>query len=291
MKKKIVLFLWGSLLFLLPLGCQTTLPPITAEFSVLTYNVHGLPAFITGDDTLGRMKLISPLLNGYDIAGVQENFAHSPELSAGITLPTIAHASQDPKDRAYASGLSIFSKFPLLDSADAAWEVCNGLVDSANDCLAYKGFQFVRLQIGVGLTLDVYNLHMDAGSSAGDQEARDKQIDQLTQAVKQRTTQGPYLVIGDFNMKIKTPRETGNTDEAYLKKLTDGLQLTDACEAVKCPEDHHIDRVFFHASGAWRIDALSWAREPQFVDAEGKDLSDHPAIKVMLRLTYTPPPQ
>src|SRR5690242_3764245 len=43
-------------------------------FKLLTYNVAGLPEGISGSHPLVDLPLISPLLNGYDMVAVQENF-------------------------------------------------------------------------------------------------------------------------------------------------------------------------------------------------------------------------
>ena len=44
------------------------------QFTVLSYNVHGLPSIITGDDTPGRMTQIAPRLSDWDILGLQEDW-------------------------------------------------------------------------------------------------------------------------------------------------------------------------------------------------------------------------
>ena len=47
--------------------------------------------------------------------------------------------------------------------AAEAWEVCNGQFEAGTDCLAYKGWLMVRLELSPGgPTLDLYDLHLDA---------------------------------------------------------------------------------------------------------------------------------
>ena len=41
---------------------------------MLTYNIHGLPPEVTGDDTTGRIEQITPLLSDYDVVGLQEDW-------------------------------------------------------------------------------------------------------------------------------------------------------------------------------------------------------------------------
>ena len=50
-------------------------------FSVLTYNVAGLPAGISSSEPDINTPLISPLLNDYDIALVQEDFVYHRDLA------------------------------------------------------------------------------------------------------------------------------------------------------------------------------------------------------------------
>jgi hypothetical protein len=47
---------------------------------------------------------------------------------------------------------------------------------------------------------------------------------------------------------------------------------------VGCPEPERIDRLFFRASDAVLLEALSWTRESAFIDEQGVDLSDHDAL-------------
>jgi len=48
--------------------------PTEGALRALTYNVHGLPPELTGDDTAARMAQIAPLLDGFDVVGLQEDF-------------------------------------------------------------------------------------------------------------------------------------------------------------------------------------------------------------------------
>ena len=72
----VVLLIWASLACSLT-ACPVGDPPVQpaeGELSFLTYNVHGLPPQITGDDTAARMVEIGPLLRPFDVVGLQEDF-------------------------------------------------------------------------------------------------------------------------------------------------------------------------------------------------------------------------
>ena len=48
--------------------------PSNGTLTVLTYNIHGLPPEITNDDTAGRIQQIAPLLEEYELVGIQEDW-------------------------------------------------------------------------------------------------------------------------------------------------------------------------------------------------------------------------
>ena len=113
------------------------------KFELLTYNVAGLPEGISRSRPLANLPRIGELLNRYDIALVQEDFAYPLELRRGIRLP---HASA-PFVRTgldFGDGLSQFSRFPLTALRREAWSSCNGVVDAFFDCLTPKGFAMAR---------------------------------------------------------------------------------------------------------------------------------------------------
>ena len=49
-------------------------PSTAGTFTALTYNVHGLPPEITGDDTTARIEAIASLFGEFDVVGIQEDF-------------------------------------------------------------------------------------------------------------------------------------------------------------------------------------------------------------------------
>ena len=69
--------------------------PGAVELRIVTYNTHGLPAWIAGDDPERRFPLIGRLLDAYDLAVVQEDFYHHELLLGAITLPLDTEALPD----------------------------------------------------------------------------------------------------------------------------------------------------------------------------------------------------
>lgn len=268
-------------------ACESEGPqPAAGELDLLTYNVHGLPPQITGDDTAARMHDIGPLLRDFDVVGLQEDFDD-------LNHATLADASGHPtqrrfadlftEDRVYGSGLALFSSSAEIDFLHEHYEDCNGYFDASSDCLASKGFQALRLELAPGASVDVYNSHLEAGGGEDDNAARRAQVSQLIEAMNGWSAARAVVFLGDTNLHASDPE-----DLPELERWVTEVGLVDACEATGCPEDDHIDRIFFRPGGGVDWFAESWTNEPGFFGAEGVPLSDHPALSAVLSWTYTP---
>ena len=265
------------------------------EFTLLTYNVKGLlPLYSTGgrDDQKENNRLISPLLNNYRLALVQEDFFYHDELSSETT-----HAYQSEPSGPFCinfffaklcifpgDGLARFSDFPFDEQIREEWEDCNGgLLDPAagTDCLGSKGFTLSETELAPGVWVDIYNLHMDAGSTDGDFVARANQVEQLLAVINDFSAGQAVIVAGDTNLWLsRFPQDDRlPTNADIFKRLLEGAGLTDACAAVNCGREQ-IDRVLYRSGPDLQIDAIDWTIDGGFVDADGEPLSDHPAIAV-----------
>ncbi|MCB9766002.1 MAG: hypothetical protein H6739_39875 [Alphaproteobacteria bacterium] len=269
---------------LLLLACSTppedTGPPPATEgqLTALTYNVHGLPPGVTGDDTPGRMTQIAPRLPAYPLIGLQEDF--DPEnhalLVAQAEHQTQAWFDEVLDDRVYPSGLAVLVDQPLVELLEVHYDACNGLLDGASDCFASKGFQVLRLQLGAG-QVDVYNTHMEAGSGEADDAARATQVDQLVATLNGFSADRAVIFLGDSNLHDDDP-----DDLPLVEQLKEEGGLTDACDAVGCPEPGRIDRVMIRSAGGVHLEVLAWRVDEAFVDAQGVGLSDHDAVSATL---------
>jgi len=248
----------------------------SGELDVLTYNVHGLPGAITGDDTTGRMGQISGRITTHDIVGLQEDFdadnhatlVESSEHSTGLWF------NDKLDDRFYGSGLGLLAEAPLVEYIHEHFTTCNGTVDSASDCLASKGFQVARVGVG-GTTLDIYNTHLEAGGGSADNEARAAQVGALIDALQGWSANHAVIFTGDFNL-----RETDPEDLPLIEQLLGEANLERACWAVSCDTPNHIDKILFRSSQSLSLTATRWSNvEADFRDASGIPLSDHPAIE------------
>jgi len=258
-------------------GSTGTIEPQSGVLSVLAYNVAGLPEGISQSNPEVNMPLISPLLNTYELALVQEDFYYHEELIAEAEHPYQSERSGDGVND-LGDGLNRFSESEFGPHKRTKWEACFGQLSNGSDCLAPKGFAVAEHEIAPGVFIDVYNLHMDAGRDPGDIEARAEQVDQLVAVIADRSAGKAVIVGGDTNMK--------GEDEEHLQRLLDEAGLTDVCRALDCGEELRIDRVMFRSGEDVAIEAKTWGIDPIFVDAEGVDLSDHEAIGVTLAWSF-----
>lgn len=252
---------------------RPSVPRLTGRFSVLTYNVAGLPQLVSASDPERNLGLMSPLLNHYQLVLVQEDFSYHRRLAAQSRH---AYRSRPMRDRHsfMPDGLNRFSAFQLGWVHRVRWSRCSGYLGSASDCLADKGFSFSRVALEDGVSLDVYNLHAEAGGQRGDVEARRHNFEQLANYVTRRSRGHAVLVAGDTNLRMSIP-----SDAATLDAFLEQTGLTDACRAFGCGEER-LDRVFFRGSKQVELRALGWWTDRRFVDADGGALSDHRAVGV-----------
>lgn len=254
-------------------GSTGGIEPMSGELHVLSYNVAGLPQGISGSNPEVNTPLISPLLNAYDLVLVQEDFYYHEALIAAATHPYKSERSGDGVND-LGDGLNRLTAYAFGPLTRTAWEACNGQFNMGSDCLAKKGFSVAEHELAPGVTIDVYNLHMDAGRGELDVAARVAQAEQLGAVIAARSAGRAIVVAGDTNMKEE--------DEATLQALMTAAGLTDACRALACGDELRIDRVLYRSSDAITLEATSWALDPAFVDADGVDLSDHEALAVVI---------
>jgi len=259
---------------------------------VLTYNVHGLPPGITGDDTPGRMTQIGPkLADRWDVIGLQEDFDETNHATLR-DLAAYPHVDRfgEPVDssRAYGAGLSMLSTVAIDDALQEFFDDCNGTLDGASDCLASKGFHAVRLTLAPGVEVDVYNSHLEAGNGAADDAAREGHVNQLIAAMNGWSANHPVIFLGDTNLHGDDPQ-----DAPLMERWLQETQLVDVCDAIGCDQPGRIDRVLIRplaatAQGSVTLSASRWGVATGFIDAEREPLSDHQAIEADVTWTFQP---
>jgi endonuclease/exonuclease/phosphatase family metal-dependent hydrolase len=246
----------------------------SGKVKVLTYNVAGLPDGVMTAHPSSNMPRIGELLGDYDLVFVQEDFAYAAELRRKLILPYASEPFVRGGKLDFGDGLSQFSRLPFEGYRRIPWRACNGIVDSYFDCLTPKGFTVARQTLAPGVEVDVYNLHMDAGGSSADGNAREAQLQQLAEAIVQDSAGRAVIVAGDTNIPA--------WQRALLERFQKETGLTDACEALNCSEPRRIDRVLFRGSESLRLEARRYGIDRRFVDRDKRPLSDHLAVVVEL---------
>lgn len=251
------------------------LAPSSGTFSALSYNVAGLPEGLNDDQTPERnIPKISPKLNAYDLVLVQEDFAYTAELRAGLEHPYQSYPLEE-HPRVVNDGLNRFSVLPFqLEVTRVRWVTCNGVTDGSSDCLANKGFSLAAHQLADGVSLTVVNLHGEAGGGPDDVVARAEGFLQLAAYLDEHHAGAALLVAGDTNL-----HGFEDDDEPVLQAFLDDTGLADACRTLACG-DERIDRFLFRSSDDLSLELSLWGLADEMVDEDGAPLSDHEGVRV-----------
>lgn len=285
----------------------------SGTFTLLSYNVAGLPQEVSKESPSTNIPLISPLLDPFDLVLTQEDFDwwapdglaagldftnYHDRLRASTTQPhrTERHPGTDAvglspdRNPIIGDGLGVMSRFPLGQTQRVPWVGCFGGIDTkdggAADCLAMKGFLLTRVTLADGVEVDVYDLHGEAGGTATDQSLQGDDYTQLAAYIVEHSKGRAVIVAGDTNLHTDDvhPDGGGGADTRIWKTFLDATDLTDACEATHCAEPGRIDKVAYRSGGGVELEATDHAFVPdRFKDAAGADLSDHEPLSVTFR--------
>ncbi|MDQ2678163.1 MAG: endonuclease/exonuclease/phosphatase family protein [Actinomycetota bacterium] len=281
------------------------LPDPPGSFSVLSYNVAGLPQGISGSEPERNLPLISPLLNAYDVVLTQEDFDwwvpaaglldfanYHTRLRADAVHPyrTDRHPGPqsvgvDGESRGLlvGDGIGIMAKYPLTGEAHHAWKGCFGGVlpdGGAADCLAMKGFRVVTMTLGDGREVDVYSLHAEAGGTATDQWLQERDYEELAAFIAARGDDRAIVLGGDTNLHtdLVHPDGSGGADIAIWDRFLEATGLTDVCTELSCAETGSIDKFAYRSSSTVSLQATSIEFPRERFSVGGEDLSDHPPV-------------
>ncbi len=270
----------------------------TAEISVLTYNVRGLPWPVA----LGRGAALREI--GAELARLRRE-ARQPDvvlIQEGFRgeMADLAKTSgyrfwvQGPKrgggfDKLTGGGLHVLSDAPILGVRAAAYRSCAGL-----DCLASKGVMLVRLAPEGGPQIDVVNTHLNSrrASRATPAEARiahNRQTEQLIDFLKSEREAGvPLVVGGDFNVKDAPERYYHEAWERPYTVVSEFCALPGsgcgASDSAAEPWLKSQDLQAFAGDGGVKVRPVKV--ETLFAGSKGR-LSDHDGYLVRYELSWT----
>ena len=297
-------------------------------FEVFSYNVQGLPPIAAASipDRTTEISQIGPILEarrqavGNQIVGLQEVF-HQPYYDAITGAVNYSTETAKTTDNGpfgnfmTGDGLTVLTHYtPVSMTFHNEWGTCNGDFDQGNDCLTPKGYQFTRYELEPGATVDVYNVHMDAGQTTADRNARNAQFTELESAINLISNNRAVIVLGDTNAKFTRVNDV-------VDSFVSNLGLTDAWAEVSnggvipgvgadidagCPPPRGsavgmavdasgptcelIDKVMFRSGGLVNLSALSYEVLLDFVDMGGVELADHLPVTTVLQYEVVPEP-
>ncbi len=258
-------------------------PTWAGEFSVLTYNTHGLPGWIAGDEPEARFPRIGSLANRYDIVLLQEDFEHHTTLRSGTRHAFVERGNPSRESwhcwlSCSGSGLTFLSGLRgarVRSVANVPYGVCAGWITGASDCFATKGFQHARVEIAPGLLVHFVNTHLDAGGDPEDREARRRQLARLSKHLASSVDGDALILAGDLNLNATRPADARLRD-TFARTL--GLENSGA---VATPGGgwQVLDYVYYRPGRATGLRVLEAGEATEFADGD-VPLSDHPALFV-----------
>lgn len=282
-------------------------------FTAVTMNVDGLPNTILkipinpdGPGSVGTKKISAKMAQyGWDIIGVAEDFNFNTELLSSLTSYNsgthrggVSGLSND------TDGLNLIWK-NTLTTTDEKWVSWNthystGIFGTGNgaDGMIDKGYRYYQVTVAEGVNVDVYILHMDADSDAGDIAARESQLTQLANAIKASNNSNPIIVMGDTNCRYTRENlktlfiDAINADsrftiqDAWIEKVREGDYPVYGSEAIVAkdkggtydyPQAEIVDKVFYinNSDSDVTLTANSYTVATDFTDTDGTALADH----------------
>ena len=182
-----------------------------AEISIISANISGLPAVFSkyDRDVPASQKTLGRMLNesGYDIVCVQEDFGYHDIFAA--EMDNYPYRTFTTGGVPVGDGVNIFSVYPIYNVERVAWTAAHGIFADGSDSLCPKGFVRCTVDVG-GVLIELYNMHMDAYHTEGDQLAKKAQLEQLAAYIAANAGDRPVLITGDMNLTFhKDPLAEG----------------------------------------------------------------------------------
>lgn len=262
------------------------------SFSVINYNVAGLPGWITGADSKSNQEEIGLQLTAldYDLIAVQEDFGYHNYLCSNISgYPYMTvHSGGVPA----GDGMNLFSKYPLFNETRVPWADTYGVLRHGSDELTPKGILYTVIELENGVYLDFYNIHADAFDDEGSKAARESNFRQLSAMIMENSAKydRPIIVTGDFNAYSHLE---GSLNSNFRKYFFDQLGLKDAWTEICNRGDYKnyeaweatghswgrwdsVEMIMFKNGGGVELTVTDFAYQ-SFYNENGSSLSDHVA--------------
>ena len=240
----------GTLLLLVALfatiGMHAQTTYVEKTFKACALNVDGLPQTFAsinlnpdgpgseGTQAIGRYIVDK----GIDVLGLSEDFNYDGDLRVGLDGKYLMGSWSgrinvqgifNNSIRFACDGLQFLVKNDgeknMKNETRVAWNANNGKFTNGADELVTKGYRFYVVDLGNGVYVDFYILHMDAETDVADNEARASQLTQLCNAIRANSDGRPKIIMGDTNCRYTRD----NIKSLLIDPLvSDGNEVKDA---------------------------------------------------------------
>ncbi|KAH7469235.1 hypothetical protein PRIC2_013677 [Phytophthora ramorum] len=178
-------------------------------------------------------------IGDWDIVNVQEDFNYHAKL---YSENKHEYRTSTSGGVPFGSGLNTLSHLPFTNITNLErikWDECSNF-DNA-DCMTPKGFTMVEIQLADGVTIDVYNLHTDAGVTDADQKARASNLAQVSDFITANSADNAVIVMGDTNTRYTRELDTirefiegQKLTDGWVQSIRNGAPPEKGSEAIKC---------------------------------------------------------
>ncbi|MDJ0869996.1 MAG: endonuclease/exonuclease/phosphatase family protein [Myxococcota bacterium] len=252
------------------------------EIAVLTYNTHGLAAWIARDDPATRFPVLVDKAGRYDVALLQEDFRHHELVQRHAHQPVVVRGN-GPKPGWLGLGgaglTTLAATRPPRARHAEPYGTCSGWLSASSDCFGNKGYLMLRLALANGAELDFWNTHLEAGDGEADTAVRSAQLERLRAAIAARSAGRAVVLGGDFNLEWHDA-----SHRAELEAFANALGLAFGARAEHDEWDRRIDFVLFRSGDGVTLERTGGGMVHDFVLPNGTPLSDHPAVWLGLRV-------
>ncbi|UPZ36246.1 endonuclease [Sphingobacterium sp. PCS056] len=262
----------------------------SGNFSVITYNIAGLPQVISSakTDRSSSIAHIGSLVNDFDVAHIQEDFNYNYYLYQSGNLHPYRTISMGLA--IFGDGLDSLSKYPITNFKRVEWQNRTG-----SDRLTPKGFSHCTMHLALGVAVDFYNIHANSQDHPRAAKARRANYLQLANYINKHSVGKAIIVAGDFNSHFAFSED--NLEEFMVKThLQDSwimLERDDVMPTIDplflCMdimdidnESESIDKIMFRSNEQITLMPKKYEVEREkFVDKLGEPLSDHWPVSVV----------
>lgn len=184
------------------------------NFDAVALNVDGLPNEILGieinpdgKEAAGATALCGVLANsGWDFVGFSEDFNFHSQLTAAPASTYYNFGAHGGSVSGLSNstdglGFACLKQHSFSGGTRVAWNTHYGELSDGSDGLINKGFRVYTVTFATDVAVDVYVLHMDASDGSKDIAARESQLAQLADYIKNNHNKRPVIVLGDTNCR------------------------------------------------------------------------------------------